>query len=73
MSSSNLVKRLMQILTDNNSSILTMHYSRNGHNIKKQHKLILLHDNAPADKAKSVRETLETLSWEVLTHAAYSP
>lgn len=40
---------------------------------KRQHKVILLHDNAPAHTAKPVRETLEALSWEVLAHAAYSP
>jgi len=39
---------------------------------KKQHKVILLHDNTPLHTAK-VLDTLETLSWEVLPHAAYSP
>jgi len=40
---------------------------------KRQHKVIFLHDNAPSHTAKSVRDTLEALSWEVLSHAAYSP
>jgi len=30
-------------------------------------------DNAPSHTAKSVRDMLEALSWEVLFHAAYSP
>ena len=34
--------------------------------------MILLHDNAPAHKAKPVRDTLEAFNWEVLTHAGYS-
>lgn len=40
---------------------------------KRQHKVIFLHDNAPSHKAKTGRDSLETLSWEVLPHAAYSP
>lgn len=40
---------------------------------KRQHKVILLHDNAPSHTAKRVRETIETLSWDLLEHAAYSP
>lgn len=40
---------------------------------KRQHKVILLHDNAPSHTAKLVKETIKTFSWEVLLHAAYSP
>jgi len=40
---------------------------------KRQHKVIFLHDNAPAHKSKPVKDTLEALGWEVLPHAAYSP
>nr|AAC16610.1 transposase [Drosophila simulans]AAC16611.1 transposase [Drosophila simulans]AAC16615.1 transposase [Drosophila simulans] len=40
---------------------------------KRQHKVIFLHDNAPSHTARAVRDTLETLNWEVLPHAAYSP
>ena len=40
---------------------------------RKQHKVIFLHDNAPSHTAKRVKETIETLSWEILAHAAYSP
>ncbi|EFN89644.1 Histone-lysine N-methyltransferase SETMAR, partial [Harpegnathos saltator] len=36
-------------------------------------KVILLHDNAPSRTAKLVKETIETFSWEILSHAAYSP
>ncbi|KAG5318842.1 MOS1T transposase, partial [Pseudoatta argentina] len=41
--------------------------------IEKGNKIIFLHDNAPSHTAKSVRDTLEALNWEVLAHAAYSP
>jgi len=40
---------------------------------KKQHKVILLHDNAPSYTAKLVKETIEAFGWEILSHAAYSP
>ena len=36
-------------------------------------KVILLHDNAPAHTAKPVKDTLNHLAWEVLTHPPYSP
>ena len=36
-------------------------------------KLIFLHDNAPLHTSKMVRNYLETLNWEVLPHATYSP
>ena len=39
---------------------------------KRQHKVIFLYDNAPSHMAKSVCGMLETLSWEVLPHMAYS-
>ncbi|EFN84303.1 Histone-lysine N-methyltransferase SETMAR, partial [Harpegnathos saltator] len=38
-----------------------------------QHKVISLHDNAPSHTAKLVKETIEAFSWEILSHAAYSP
>ena len=40
---------------------------------KRQHKVILLHDNAPSHTEKPVKETIEAFSWEILLHAAYSP
>ena len=44
---------------------------------KRQHKVILLHDNAPSQQnrhtAKPVKETIDAFSWEILSHAAYSP
>ena len=39
---------------------------------KRQHKVILLHDNAPSYTAKLVKETFEAFGWEILSHAAYS-
>ena len=40
---------------------------------KRQHKVILLHDNAPSHTAKRVTDTIEAFNWEILAHAAYSP
>ena len=40
---------------------------------KKQHKVILFHDNAPSHTAKLIKETIEAFGWEILSHAAYSP
>ena len=40
---------------------------------KRQHKVILLRDNAPSHTTKPVKETIEAFSWEILSHAAYSP
>ena len=40
---------------------------------RRQHKVIFLHDNAPSHTAKRVKKTIETFSWEILAHAAYSP
>ena len=40
---------------------------------KRQHKVILLRDNVPSHTAKPVKETIEAFSWEILSHAAYSP
>ena len=40
---------------------------------KKQHKVILLHDNAPSHTVKLIKETIEAFGWEILSHAAYSP
>ena len=36
-------------------------------------KVILLHDDAPSDTSKPVKDTLKGLAWEVLTHPLYSP
>ena len=36
-------------------------------------KVILLHDNAPAHKAKSVQDTIKAFSWKLLPHPPYSP
>jgi hypothetical protein len=35
--------------------------------------VIFLHENAPSHTAKPALSTWETLSWEVLSHAGYSP
>jgi len=40
---------------------------------KRQHKVILLHDNAPSHTAKLVKEMFEAFGWEIFSHAAYSP
>jgi len=39
----------------------------------RQHKVILLHDNAPSHTAKLVKEMIEAFGWEILSLAAYSP
>ena len=66
------IKRYQQQLIDLNRSLLKKRRIKT--RIKKrQHKVIFLHDNAPLHVAKPVRDTLEALSWEVLSHAAYSP
>jgi len=38
---------------------------------KKQHKVILLHDNT-SHTAKLVKETIDAFDWEIFSHAAYS-
>ena len=35
--------------------------------------IIFIHENASSHTLKPVRRTFETLSWEDLPHAAYSP
>ena len=30
-------------------------------------------DNAPSHTTKLIKETIEAFSWEILSHAAYSP
>jgi len=37
----------------------------------RQHKVILLHDNARPHVTKLVKETLEAFRWKVLPHVAY--
>jgi len=62
-------KRYQQQLIDLNRSLL----KKRPEYQKRQYKVIISHDNAPSHTAKSVRDTLEVFSWEVLPHAAYSP
>ena len=38
----------------------------------RQHKAILLDDNASSHTAKPVKETIKSFSWQILSHAAYS-
>lgn len=40
---------------------------------RRQHKMILLHDNAPSHKAQPVKDKITEFGWEILSHAAYSP
>jgi len=58
-------KRYQQQLIDLNCSLL----KKRPEYQKRQHKIIFLHDNAPSHTAKPVRDTLEALSWEVLSYA----
>ena len=60
-------KHYQQQLTDLNRSLL----EKRSEPRKRQHKVISLHDNAPSHTIKLVRDTLQTLNWEVLLHAAY--
>jgi len=60
-------KRYQQLIDLNHSLLKKLEYQ------KRQHKVIFLHDNSPSHTAKPVRYTLEALSWEVLSHATYSP
>jgi len=62
-------KRYQRQLIDLNRSLLKKRLEYQ----KRQYKVIFLHDNAPSYTAKPVRDTLEALSWEVLSHAAHSP
>jgi len=48
-------------------------YEKRSEYQKRQHKVILLHDNALSHTAKLVKETIEAFGWEILSHAAYSP
>ena len=50
----------------------TLHEKRPEYQTR-QHKVILLHDNAPSHTAKPVKETIEAFNREILSHAAYSP
>lgn len=36
-------------------------------------KVILLHDNAPAHKAKLIQDTIKAIGWELLPYPPYSP
>ncbi|UYV80125.1 NR6A1 [Cordylochernes scorpioides] len=40
---------------------------------EKHNKLILQHDNAPAQNARVVKNTIKDLGWELLPHPPYSP
>ena len=55
-------KRYQQQLTDLNRSLL----EKSPKYRKRQHKVIFLRDTTPSHTAKPIRDTLETLSWEVL-------
>jgi len=39
---------------------------------KRQHEVILLHENVSSHTAKLVKETIEAFDWEILSHATYS-
>ena len=63
-------KRYQHQLTDLNRSLLEERPEYR----KKQHKVIFLHNNAPSPTSTAtVRNTFESLSWEVLPRAVYSP
>ena len=63
------IERYRQQMIDLNQALL----EKRPEYQKRQHKVILLHDNAPSRTAKPVKETIEAFSWEILSHAAYSP
>ena len=62
-------KRYQQQLTDLNRFLL----EKKTEYRNKQQKILFFHNNAPSLTAKSVGDTLEALSWEVLPRATYSP
>ena len=40
---------------------------------KRQHEVILLHDNVPSHTGKPLKKTIEAFSLQIFSHAAYSP
>ncbi|GFR26505.1 mariner Mos1 transposase [Trichonephila clavata] len=40
---------------------------------KTKGKVMFLHANSPAQKAKTVMDTIKALGWELLPHTPYSP
>ena len=62
------------IVTNSKCSIKIEHYKKNDRIIEEGNtKSFFLHDNAPSHTARRVKETIETFSWKILAHAAYSP
>ena len=57
---------------ERNWCVWAEHCAKNGHNTRHE-KVILQHDNARPHVAKSVKNYLEMLKWQVLPHPLYSP
>ena len=59
--------------TDNKWSIGMIHYSKNDQNGPEYTKRLYDNANAPSHAAELVKDSINSLGWEVLPHSPYSP